>query len=77
MKLRALNYWLSLSRGTFLSGPNANRRMCDVAENNYEELYVETEAKEPQTVTVPLKEEFPTVWLAARGDPGLAQRLLS
>ena len=51
--------------------------MCDVMENDYEKRCVETEGKEPQTVTVPLVEEFPAVYLATRGDPGVAQRLLS
>ncbi|HYC12048.1 MAG TPA: hypothetical protein VEC02_05240 [Nitrososphaerales archaeon] len=72
-----MNYWLSFSPNTFLSGPDADRCMCDVIENDYEEPCVETEGKEPQTVTVPLVEEFPAVYLATRGDPGVAQRLLS
>ena len=73
----AMNYWLSFSPNTFLSSPDADCCMCYAMENDYEELAVETEAKEPQTVTVPLVEEFPGVYPATRGDPGVAQQLLS
>ena len=58
MKLRAMNYWLSLSRDAFLSRPKADHGMCDVAESDYEELAIQTEPEEPQTVAVPLQVSF-------------------
>ncbi len=51
----AMNYWLSFSPNTFLSSPDADCCMCYAMENDYEELAVETEAKEPQTVSAALR----------------------
>jgi len=66
----AMNYWLSFSPNTFLSSPDADCCMCYAMENDYEELAGETEAKEPQTVTVPLVEEFPRSLPGCPGGPG-------